>query len=49
MNIAQVFSAVSLLAALQWLLLIIVPKWMVTQWLVNHAAVPLLLAVIYSI
>lgn len=49
MNTAQVFSAVSLLAALQWLLLIVIPKWKVTQWLINHAAVPLLLAVIYSI
>jgi riboflavin transporter FmnP len=49
MNTAQVFSVVSFLAALQWLLLIIVPKLKVTQWLINHAAVPLLFAVIYCI
>lgn len=49
MDAAQVFSAVSLLAALQWLLLIIVPKIKVTQWLINHAVVPLVLAIIYSI
>jgi len=49
MDTSQVFSAVSLLAALQWLLLIIVPKWKATQWLISHPVVPLLLAVIYSI
>jgi len=49
MNPAPVFSAVSTLAALQWLLLIALPKWKVTQWLINYAAVPLLLAVIYCI
>ncbi len=47
MNPAQIFSIVSTIAALQWLLLIIAPKWKVTAWLINHAAVPLLLSVIY--
>lgn len=49
MNPTQVFSAVSTLATLQWLLLITLPKWKVTQWLIKYAAVPLLLAVIYCI
>lgn len=49
MNPAQVFSIVSGMAALQWLLLIVTPKWKVAQWLVKHAAVPLLLSVIYCI
>jgi hypothetical protein len=49
MNITQVFSAVSGLAAMQWLLLIVAPKWKVTQCLIRFAAVPLLLAVTYSI
>jgi hypothetical protein len=49
MNPSQVFSIVSAMAALQWLLLIAMPKWKVTQWLANHAAVPLLLSVIYCI
>jgi hypothetical protein len=49
MNPAQVFSIVSAMAALQWLLLIVMPKWKVTRWLVNHGAVPLLLSVIYCI
>ncbi|GAA3988318.1 ABA4-like family protein [Mucilaginibacter dorajii] len=49
MNPNQVFPAVSSIAALQWLLLIALPKWKVTKWLVNHAAVPLLLSLIYCI
>jgi len=49
MNPSQIFSAVSGIAALQWLLLIILPKWKVTNWLVSTAAVPLLLALIYCI
>lgn len=49
MNPSQAFSVVNAIAALQWLLLIAMPKWKVTQWLVNHAAVPLLLSVIYCI
>lgn len=46
---AQVFSIASGMAALQWLLLILLPRWKVTQWLINYAAVPLLLSVIYCI
>jgi hypothetical protein len=49
MNPAQIFSVVSTIAALQWLLLIILPKWKVTQWLINHPAVPLLLSGIYCV
>jgi hypothetical protein len=49
MNTTQVFSAVSGLASLQWLLLIVAPRWKVTQWLIHYVAVPLLLAIVYSI
>jgi hypothetical protein len=49
MNPAQIFSIVSALAAMQWLLIMILPKWRVTQWLINYTAVPLLLSVIYCI
>ena len=49
MNPSQVFSIVSTIAALQWLLLIVMPKWKVTRWLANHAVVPVLLSVIYCI
>ena len=36
-------------AALAWLLMIFVPKWRGTQWLVRSAIVPALLAVLYVI
>jgi hypothetical protein len=49
MSTEQVFSAVSTMAALQWLLLIVLPKWMVTHWLIDHAIVPLLLSLVYCI
>ena len=49
MNSAQIFSIVSAMAALQWLLLIVMPKWKVTKWLFNHVAVPILLSVVYCI
>jgi H+/Cl- antiporter ClcA len=49
MNPSQILSAVSGIAALQWLLLITLPKWKVTDWLISTAIVPLLLAVIYGI
>lgn len=49
MNIAQIFSIASTLAAAQWLLLIVVPKWKVTQWLIRYAPIPILLSVIYCI
>lgn len=49
MSTDLVFSAVGKVAILQWLLLIVLPKWKVTQWLIDHAIVPLLLSLIYCI
>jgi hypothetical protein len=46
---AQIFSIVSTIAALQWVLLIIFPKWRVTQWLISYPLVPLLLSAIYCV
>jgi hypothetical protein len=45
----EVFSAVGAVAALQWLLLMVLPKWKVTRWLIDHAVVPLLLSLVYCI
>src|SRR4051812_31376277 len=49
MNPSQVFSAVSAIAGLQWLLLIALPRWKVTNWLASTAAAPILLSIIYCI
>ncbi len=49
MGISQIFSLASTTAALQWLLLITLPKWRVTLWLVRYSVVPVLLSLIYCI
>jgi hypothetical protein len=49
MTPVQIFSIVNAIAMLQWLLLIILPNWKVTQWLINYKAIPLLLSAIYCI
>jgi len=48
MNAAEVFSIVNLLALLMWLLLLALPKWKVTRFLIDYKIAPLLLAVIYA-
>lgn len=37
------------MAAIQWLLLIIFPKWRMTQWLIRYPVIPALLSVIYCV
>ena len=49
METSQIFSLVSSLAAIQWLLLVILPKWRVTLWLISYPLVPIVLSVIYCI
>jgi len=49
MNTAIVFTLANALAGLQWLLLLVLPKAGITQWLIKQALVPLLLSVIYCI
>ena len=48
MNSAHVFSLVSTIAALQWLILIILPKFKVTTWLITYAPVPILFSLFYA-
>jgi len=49
MDTSQIFSLAGSLAALQWLLLIILPKWRVTLWLIRYPMVPIVLSGIYCI
>lgn len=44
----QIFSACSALAVLGWLLLILAPRWRVTQ-AISGAAIPLAIAVVYLV
>lgn len=49
MSTSQIFSLAGTIAALQWLILIILPKWRITQWLIRNPVIPVLLSVIYCI
>jgi len=49
MDTSQIFSLAGSLATLQWLLLIILPKWRVTLWLIRYPMVPIVLSAIYCI
>lgn len=44
-----IFSLASKLIMPMWLLLIIVPNWKVTQWLIQYKVVPLILSVVYTV
>ncbi|WP_345331401.1 ABA4-like family protein [Mucilaginibacter defluvii] len=49
MNTSQIFSLAGTIAALQWAILIILPKWKITQWLIRRPVVPVFLSVVYCI
>lgn len=48
MTASQVFSIVSTLAMPMWVLMIIFPKWKVTNWLVEYKLIPIILALVYA-
>lgn len=48
MNSAYVFSLVSTIAAIQWLILIVLPKWKITKWLITYAAIPIFFSLLYA-
>lgn len=48
MTPTQVFSIVSTLAMPMWILMIFLPKWKVTNWLVKYRLIPILLSVVYA-
>lgn len=49
MTPAQVFSIVGMLALPMWALLIFLPKWKVTRFLIDHKIIPIILSVVYAI
>lgn len=48
MNSAYVFSLVSTIAAIQWLILIVLPKRKITKWLITYAAIPIFFSLLYA-
>lgn len=49
MTPTEVFSIVGMIAMPMWLLMIILPKWKVTRFLIDYKVIPLLLALVYAI
>ncbi len=47
MTAAEVFSIANMMAMPMWLLMIIVPKWKVTRFLIDYKVIPLLLSLFY--
>jgi len=48
MSVSEVFSISNLIAMPMWLLMIFLPKWKVTRFLVDFKIIPLVLALIYA-
>ena len=48
MTASDVFSLVNMIAMPMWLLMIILPNWKATRFLVDYKLIPLLLSVIYA-
>ncbi|MBT8324786.1 MAG: DUF4281 domain-containing protein [Winogradskyella sp.] len=48
MSPSEVFSIVNLLAMPMWILMIIVPNWKVTRFLVDYKIIPVMLSFIYA-
>lgn len=49
MNTTDVFSLANFMAIPMWLLLIALPKWKATRFLIDYKIIPLLLSLIYAI
>lgn len=49
MTPTDVFSIANMTAMPMWLLMIILPKWKVTRFLIDYKIIPILLSVIYAI
>ncbi len=49
MTPSEVFSIVNTTALPMWLLMIVLPKWKVTRFLIDYKVIPLILAIVYAI
>lgn len=49
MSASQVFLIVNTMALVMWLLMIVLPKWKVTRFLIDFRLVPVVLALFYAI
>ena len=49
MTASQVFSIANLIILPMWLLMIFLPKWKVTRWLIDYKLIPIVLSLIYAV
>jgi len=49
MTPSEVFSLAGTITMPMWILMILLPKWKVTRFLIDYKVIPLILAVIYAI
>ncbi|TCI84818.1 ABA4-like family protein [Tenacibaculum sp. M341] len=49
MSPSEVFSIANMMAMPMWILMIFLPKWKVTRFLIDYKIIPILLSVIYII
>ncbi len=49
MTPSEVFSIASYMAMPMWLLMIVLPKWKATRFLIDYKIIPLLLSLLYAI
>ena len=49
MTPAEVFSIANLMAMPMWILMIVLPKWKITRFLIDFKIIPLLLSLLYVI
>jgi len=49
MDVSQVFDIAGMITMPMWLLMIILPKWKVTQFLMDYKIIPIILSIIYLV
>ncbi|RZS93373.1 ABA4-like family protein [Aquimarina brevivitae] len=49
MTPSDIFSLTNTVALLMWLLMIIVPNWRVTRFLIDYKVIPILLSLVYAV
>jgi len=49
MSPTEIFSIVNIIAMPMWLLMILIPKWKVTRFLIDYKIIPILLALVYAV
>ncbi len=49
MSPAEVFSIANLTAMPMWILMILLPKWKITRFLIDYKIIPLLLSLLYAL